>query len=313
MSPEAPSRATNARPRAIVRAWLLACAAVLVIGPAVASAADPEPSPIVWTAPVVEPSPIVEPSPTIEPSPSVEPSPSEAPAPSEAPSPTVAPTPSVAIEALDATPPPDPTSAPAAPAPTVEPTPAPILESFLVYRRSAIVRQYTSYWCVPAAVQTMMNLLRGESNTSYLRQSVLYRQIRQHNRYSYSTLGNDVQGWAWALRQYTYKPYYARAYLSKTVALDVIVDSLKRTRHPVGVTVKAGTHAWIVLGYRASVDPVTSKRTILGFYVSGPLGYPADPYPYRYLTLAAFNKVYTRYHEWQRRVIWEGMYVVVNH
>ena len=81
-----------------------------------------------------------------------------------------------------------------------------------------------------------------------------------------------------------------------------------------GVTVKAGTHAWVVLGYRASVDPADpTKRTILGFYVTGPLGSPTDPYPYKYLTLAAFNKVYTRYHEWQRHVIWEGLYVVVNH
>jgi hypothetical protein len=43
------------------------------------------------------------------------------------------------------------------------------------------------------------------------------------------------------------------------------------------------------------------------------LGGSPDPWPYKYVTLAAFNKVYTRYHEWQRRVIWEGLYVVVNH
>ena len=128
------------------------------------------------------------------------------------------------------------------------------------------------------------------------------------------TRGNDVQGWAWALRRYTVKPYYARAYVSKSAALASIVESLDRTHDPVGITVRSGTHAWVVLGYRASVDPADpSKRTILGFYVTGPLGSPTDPYPYKYLTVAAFNKLYTRYHEWQRRVIWEGLYVVVNH
>src|SRR6187551_454940 len=42
VSPEPPSRATTARPRALVRAWLLAGVALLVVGPAVAIAADPE-------------------------------------------------------------------------------------------------------------------------------------------------------------------------------------------------------------------------------------------------------------------------------
>ena len=205
MSPEAPSRAANARPRALVRAWLLAGAALLLVGPTVASAADPEPSP----SPEPERGrprrggagqsaggrdPATRPDrrrPT--------------PAPTPTPDPTTAPTPT-----------PDPTAGP-----TPTPAPTPKIASLLVYRRSAIVRQYTNYWCVPAATQTMWNLIRGESNTSYLRQSTLYKQIRQHNRYTYSTKGNDVQGWAWALRRYTSQPYYARAYLSKTAALNV--------------------------------------------------------------------------------------------
>ena len=60
------------------------------------------------------------------------------------------------------------------------------------------------------------------------------------------------------------------------------------------------------------VKLVVSQRTLLGFYVTGPLGRAPDPYPYRYMTLASFKSVYTRYHEWQRKVIWEGLYVVVN-
>jgi hypothetical protein len=176
-----------------------------------------------------------------------------------------------------------------------------------------MVRQYTSYWCVPAATQTMWNLIRHDSSTSYLRQKMLYRQIRQHNRYRYTTNGNDVQGWAWALRYWTYKPYYAHAYVSKTTAMLAIVAAIQRTHHPVGVVIKAGTHAWVVLGYRVSVDVLDpTRRTLLGFYVTGPLGAPGDPFPYRYLTVAAFSKVYTRYHEWQRKVIWEGLYVTVN-
>ncbi|MGP1673804.1 MAG: hypothetical protein ACTS8Z_01145, partial [Candidatus Limnocylindrales bacterium] len=83
--------------------------------------------------------------------------------------------------------------------------------------------------------------------------------------------------------------------------------------HPVGVTVRSGTHAWVVLGYRQTFDPTEpSKKTLLGFYVSGPLGSSADKWPYRYVTFEQFKGYFTRYHEWQRKVIWEGKWVVIS-
>ena len=182
------------------------------------------------------------------------------------------------------------------------------------YRSPAITRQYRNYWCVPAAVQTMWNLVMGTSNVTFARQQNLYALIRHHNRYHYRTRGNDVQGWAWALRHYTNEPYWARSYSVKNDALRAIVAALDRTGHPVGVAVRHGTHAWIVLGYKArplATDP--SKKTILGFYVSGPLGPgSSDPWKYSYISLSTFRKVYTRYHEATRHVIWEQKYVLVS-
>lgn len=43
-----------------------------------------------------------------------------------------------------------------------------------------------------------------------------------------------------------------------------------------------------------------------------PLGVGRDPYPYSFRTLASFSARYTRHHECQRRVAWEGRYVVVS-
>ena len=101
------------------------------------------------------------------------------------------------------------------------------------------------------------------------------------------------------------------SFTNKQQALDAIVDVDRAYKDPVGVTVKNGTHAWVVLGYRTSHDPIEpTKKTILGFYVSGPLGSAADKWPYRYLTVSQFKSYFTRYHEWQRKVIWEGKWVV---
>jgi hypothetical protein len=67
-----------------------------------------------------------------------------------------------------------------------------------------------------------------------------------------------------------------------------------------------------VLGYRTSHDAADpTDQTILGFYVSGPLGSSSDKWPYRYLTADEFRRYFTRYHEWQRSVIWEGKWVVI--
>jgi hypothetical protein len=146
------------------------------------------------------------------------------------------------------------------------------------------------------------------------RQRSLYSNIRKHNRYRYTTKGNDIRGWAWALRYYTGLPYHERAFTSKTTAMRAIAEAIDRTGHPVGITVHHGTHAWVVLGYKAqpsATDP--NKRTILGYYVSGPLGPGSrDPWKYRYMSMASFRKVYGKYHERTRKVVWEGKYVLVS-
>jgi hypothetical protein len=261
-------------------------------------APDPSAAPTLDVAadPTATPAPAPTPPPT--PAPTAEPQPTAAPAPTNGP----------ADHTPEPTDTPDPTATP-----TPRPTSDTVLQSRNLYRYSAMVRQYTSYWCVPATVQSMANLVLGTSNRSYSRQSYIYKLTRQHNRYRYATRGNDPQGWGWSLRYFTNgHPYYPRAYTNKDTAINSIWASIARTRHPVGVTVYSGTHAWVVLGYKLTYDRTEpSKKTLLGLYVSGPLGSTSDRWPYKYLTVAQFKTVFTRYHEWQRSVIWEGKWVVL--
>jgi hypothetical protein len=254
------------------------------------------------SAPTAAPTPDPTPDPTAAPTPA----PTPPPAPTAAPQPTNQP----ADHTPEPTDTPDPT---ATPTPMATPTSGTVLQSRNLYRSSAMVRQYTNYWCVPATVQSMANLVLGTSNRTYSRQSYIYKLTRQHNRYRYRTKGNDPQGWGWSLRYFTRgRPYYPRAYSNKDAAINSIASTIARTRHPVGVTVYGGTHAWVVLGYRQTYDrSEPSKKTLLGLYVSGPLGTTRDKWPYKYMTVAQFREVFTRYHEWQRRVIWEGKWVVL--
>lgn len=202
------------------------------------------------------------------------------------------------------------------PATTLAAAPAPT--DVLLYRSTAMVKQFTNYWCVPAATQSMVNLIMGTSDRTKATQQKIYDATRANNRYTYKTKGNDPAGWAWALRNYTggLADYRDRSFTDKTASLAAIVESIDRTGAPVGVPVHDGTHAWVVLGYRAALDPAApsdrSRRDILGFYVSGPLGSPSDPWPYKYLTEAQFRSEFTRYHEWQRSVVWEDTWVIIS-
>jgi hypothetical protein len=252
--------------------------------------------------------------PTDDPTPQPTSAPSREPTVDTAASATPGPSP-VADETPTPTPDPTPTANPSPTPSSPPPSPTATIRAMNLYRASAMTRQYTNYWCVPAATQSMVNLVRGTSNRKYVTQKYYYKLTRQNNRYTYATKGNDPQGWAWAATYFSRgeATYRARAFTDKTAAINSIADALRRTKKPVGVTVRGGTHAWVVLGYRMSVnieDP--DKRTLLGLYVSGPLGTTADRWPYRYLTVSQFRDVFTRYHEWQKKVIWEGKWVVIS-
>ena len=183
-----------------------------------------------------------------------------------------------------------------------------------LWRSGAAVTQYTSYWCVPAATQTMLNLAKGTSDRSYATQERLYRELRNANKYNYSTRGNDVRGWARVLsaRLPAGHGYADMSFTSRGAAYEMIVGSMDVTRRPVGIVVDRGTHAWTVVGFRVrETVGVPDSQVILGFYIVGPLGSPRDPWPKAYYTVDQLSSRFTRYHEWQMSVVWEGKYVIV--
>ena len=199
---------------------------------------------------------------------------------------------------------------PAEPTPTVEPTPEPTparrptgVQSVLYYRSPAVVRQYKNYWCVPAATQTMWNLLTRDVERDVGSPAVRStRQIRMHNRYRYTTNGNDIQGWAWALRHYTGQPYDARAFTSQ--------DDRHRapsSRRSTGPVTRSGSPSTTARtpgsssatrpqpsadGPDQADDPRASTSAARSDRGS------RDPWKYRYLSMASFRKVYGKYHEW---------------
>ena len=196
--------------------------------------------------------------------------------------------------------------------------PAPVLMPVVqtidvnLYRRNAAMRQLTNYWCVAANTQTMLNLINGTTDRSHATQARFHRQIHRLNRYTYRSPGNDVRGWARFLDSRVGGDWHYgdRSFASRPDAIAAIVESIDRTHHPVGIVVDHGSHAWTVMGYRATVIRNSTVRTIEGLYVSGSLR--RDPWPYSFMTLSQFATHFTRYHEPERKVVWEGLFVIVS-
>ena len=193
-------------------------------------------------------------------------------------------------------------------------TPTTVTRSVDLSRDSANVLQYTSYNCVPAAAQTMINLVTGASDRSRTTQTRLYAELQRANLYDYASNGNDVRGWSRVLtaRLGPSRTYADQSYTSRSAAFTAIVEAMDRTRRPVGIVVDEGRHAWTVVGFTVrETTGVPGSRVILGFTVVGPLGSPRDPWPKRYYTVDQLATRFTRYHEWQRSVPGEGKYVIV--
>jgi hypothetical protein len=95
------------------------------------------------------------------------------------------------------------------------------------------------------------------------------------------------------------------------------VTNLRRTNLPVGITVANGGHAWILTGFTATADPLTtSKFTVTSVRVVGPLfglqsrhGY--DMPPDTKLTAAQFQHFFTPWKYAPKPMIWDGRYVSI--
>jgi hypothetical protein len=186
------------------------------------------------------------------------------------PTPSTAPGPILpaASPSLASSPTPGPTPAPSAeptPAPTAAPTPA-AAGPFTInlYRKGVFVHQADKEWCVAAAAQNMLNVIRlvedgTPPDTSARTQKALYRRIEQLTTWEDShNGGTGPGGWAALLTEKGY-PYEVRVYPQRSAALKAAAIALRETRRPVGILAWAGVHSWVLTGYTATADPASGR------------------------------------------------------
>jgi hypothetical protein len=190
--------------------------------------------------------------------------------------PTAQPTPAPTLPPTVAEPTPLPTIHPApslvSPSPTPTPTPEPTPSfrydpppkrgpfAMNLYHRGDFATQVTKIYCVPGAMQTMMNVMdRGAIRASRKVQDRLYRLARRLSTDRLRGQGAEPEGWARGLERLGYGDFEVVVAGSRNGAIRAAARAMRRTNRPVGLLVWRGAHAWVMTGFKATADPARTE------------------------------------------------------
>lgn len=151
-----------------------------------------------------------------------------------------------------------PTAAPQ-PTPSAGPTAPPRAAYELnLYREGAFVSQLTDYFCLPAAMQTMINIMSdGQPDTTFETQDRLHTLARTFLIEPYSgKKGAQPEGWAEGLNAEGYGRFVIAVRPTRLEAIRLAAYQLRATGKPVGLLAWRGAHAWVVSGFKADADPL---------------------------------------------------------
>jgi putative peptidoglycan lipid II flippase len=135
-----------------------------------------------------------------------------------------------------------------------------------LYQAGDFVGEFNDTWCIPAAMQTSMNIMDAGADTSHNTQAKLFDL---GNSIAESRNGSpDPEGWAGGLQQLGYGKYVVNSQLTMAAAVKVAVKQIRLTNRPAGLLVWYGWHSWVVSGFTTTADPaVTDNYTVLSLYI----------------------------------------------
>jgi hypothetical protein len=193
---------------------------------------------------------------------------------------------------------------------------SPVPFSFDLYRPGTYSMQATSWWCTAASVEIMRNLVERDADHRASDQSRFFDYMHARDRYRMPAReGVDPAGFIAGLRRFVDPSYRLVASRTLDEAVRSAVRWLRLTQLPVALIVDAGRHAWVLTGFTASADPVTTDDyLVLSLRIVGPLygrrevnGY--DPPPDTQLVYSVFRTFLVPYHFKFGRTPWDGRYV----
>jgi hypothetical protein len=153
---------------------------------------------------------------------------------------------------------------PAAPPPTESGAPASGPLAVSLYTRGDFVSQARADWCVPAAIQTMANLIgRGPDAPPVPSQRQLDRLARSLSSDRLVGAGSEPEGWAGALNELGLGRYVVVSVRTREGAITAAARAIRLTGRPVGLLMWRGAHAWVMSGFEATADPIRTDEFVV--------------------------------------------------
>jgi hypothetical protein len=170
-----------------------------------------------------------------------------------------------------------------------------------LYRKGAFASEATTYYCVPAAIELMMNMIGGKNDTSRATQDDLYRLARTYLIAPYWGRGAQPEGWARVLNAEGDGRYEVGIRSTRTAAIHLAARQLRLTGKPVGILAWAGNHAWVMSGFESIGDPATGQFTVTGLFIEDvwwprpDTSWGPSPRPDRLMSVAKFARYFLQY------------------
>jgi hypothetical protein len=137
-----------------------------------------------------------------------------------------------------------------------------------LYRKRDFVTEATKWFCVPAAMLTMINIMSKGADHSAATQKTLYRLARRLSTKTLVGKGAEPIGWARGLEQLGYGGFEVGVHPTRQAAVQAAAKAIRLTGRPAGLLAWRGAHSWVMSGFRATADPgVTKDYEVTGVYI----------------------------------------------
>jgi hypothetical protein len=135
--------------------------------------------------------------------------------------------------------------------------------TLVVGSRGDFVAQKNFVQCVGASMQMMLNMIepgRDRTARTQLKLQRLARAWSGPRPDGGERQGASVRGWASGLNLLGAGPYRLVGETTLAAALKTAARAIATTGKPVGLLVWRGRHAWVMSGFTATADPLTTDR-----------------------------------------------------
>jgi hypothetical protein len=130
-----------------------------------------------------------------------------------------------------------------------------------LYRKGDYVGELTKIWCLPAAMQTSMNIMDPGADTSRQTQARIFALARSIAPAPDGAA--EPEGWAKGLTQLGYGNYQVTEKASIRDAIHLAARQIRATNRPAGLLVWRGAHSWVMSGFSATADPALTDSFVV--------------------------------------------------